>query len=102
MTKRETGIYEWFDMLSGETDQTTFRVFLSSLNGYQGPVTNDDLIQLINFVTGVRLHQMKQTMKRTQDALEATKKLTPEEIKNSNSPEAQAAAREMMTPKDPM
>jgi len=71
MTTRETQIFEWLDYLTNDVDNTTFRMFFHTLEGYTGPTTHADMIQLINFVTAVRLHQQRESIKRVKDAMEA-------------------------------
>ena len=71
MTSRETGIYEWLDFLTTDTDNTTFRLFFNSLEGYPGQPSHADLVQLINFVTAVRLHQMRESFSRAEAAIKS-------------------------------
>lgn len=85
-------VHEWFERMERSSDQETMRAFLSSLDGYKGTAPLNDMLQCINFLTAVRLQQLKNT-RMPGDMM------TREEIVNSNSLEAQMAARKLMEPK---
>ena len=66
---REAGIYEWFDILNaGYVDQTALHALFRNLDNYQGPPTTADMIQMLNFITAVRLHQMRESFRQKEEA----------------------------------
>lgn len=81
-------VHEWFETLDhSDGDADFIRMLLHNLKGYSGTPPLKDMLEVINFVTAVRLHQLRNTRLPSRD-----------EIVNSNTLEMQIMARELMKP----
>lgn len=55
---KEMDVHEWFDLLESKNDNLALRILFNNLDCAEEPSTAD-MIQLINFLTAVRLHQLR-------------------------------------------
>lgn len=61
---KERNIHEWFDLIArANNDQEFMRMFFMNLDGYKGQPSTEDLIQFVNFLSAVRLHQLRDTFR---------------------------------------
>ena len=59
---RTLDINEWFDRIEkSKDDLEAIRAFVTNLDHYTYPPSYDDMLQFVNFLSAIRLHQLKHT-----------------------------------------
>jgi hypothetical protein len=68
MDKMIDPVHVWFDKISSSGDAVAVKALLSKLQNYQGTPITDDMIEVVNFISAIRLLQLRDDCRRLRTA----------------------------------